>query len=314
MLYLFVVLKSTKKGGAMEKYVVGSGVLLTIICAAFISADTLTLQQGLNGFTGFRDTYIVMSTDSTPDVSDQLVVEGYHCSACIDERAIIQVDLSGIAPNKVIAKAELQLFSPSQPRRGAGTVRAYKVKKPWVTAEANWFKASNSVSWDKSGGDYGETAVGSLNYGTQINVWHTLDITSAVRDFVADPSSNNGLMLMLDPAMLTVTYVSSEGRQDQRPKLIITFSQSPVLNPMPVKSSLGFSIKAAAAGIKFGFPKQDQYRVAIEKINGSSVLTEWVYGGSYSLGIHGMAEGLYLATVTGKQGRFVKEIAITHHE
>jgi hypothetical protein len=282
------------------------------ICSAvrIASTDTLTLQQGLNGFNGFTDTYIVMSTDSTPDASTQLVVEGYHCSACIDERALIKIDLSGVSPKAAIGKAELQLFSPSQPRAGAGTVRAVKIAKPWIAAEADWWNASKSLKWTNSGGDYVSKPVSTLNYGTQVNVWHKLDVTQAVRDFIADPASNNGLILMLDPAMLTVTYVSSEGVQERRPKLVIAYSDAGVLTSKRLNRTGGFSVESAASGIRFGFPQRGLYHVALERLDGSNVMNDWVYGAAYGFAARGLPGGLYLATITGQQGSLGKEIVL----
>jgi hypothetical protein len=101
-----------KGGGGMGKKLVFSVLCLASVAAFIAKADTLTLQQGLNGFSGFSDTYIVMTTDSTPNLSSELVVEGYHCSACIDERALMRIDLGSFNKNVTISKAELQLYSP----------------------------------------------------------------------------------------------------------------------------------------------------------------------------------------------------------
>jgi hypothetical protein len=275
-------------------------------------ADTLTLQQGLNGFTGFTDTYIVMSTDSTPDQSIQLVVEGYHCSACIDERALIKIDLSGVPQNAVVGKAELQLFSPSQPRPGAGTVRACRIAKPWTAAEADWWNASKSLKWTVGGGDYDSKAAAALNYGTQLNVWHKLDVTQAVRDFIANPASNNGFMLMLDPSMLTVTYVSSDGIQERRPKLVVAYSGAGVLSSVRLKRTPGFSIESAASGIRFGFPRPGLYRVDVERLDGSMVMNDRVYGAAYGFAARGLPSGLYMAHAAGNQGGLGKEITVMH--
>jgi hypothetical protein len=295
----------------MIKILFAASLLIAFSGIRSIYPDTLTLQQGLNGFAGFTDTYIVMSTDSTPDLSPQLVVEGYHCSACIDERALIKIDVSGIPLNAVIGKAELQLFSPSQPRAGAGTVRAVKVAKPWVPAEADWWNASKNLKWTNGGGDYISKPVATLNYGTQLNVWHKLDVTQAVRDFIADPASNNGFMLMLDPAMLTVTYVSSEGSQDKRPKLVVTYSGSGVLTSKRNARAGGFSVEAGATGIRFGFPERGLYHVAITRLNGSRVMSDWVCGAAYGPAARGLPGGLYMARISGKQGSLEKEIVVT---
>jgi hypothetical protein len=293
-----------KKGGS--KYVF----FFLGLVVSFLYADTLTLQQGLNGFSGFSDTYIVMTTDSTPSLSPELVVEGYHCSACIDERALIRIDLSSLAKNMTIDKAELLVFSPSQPRPGSGVVEVYKVSRSWVDSEANWFNATENAKWSKAGGDVLSGSVAKLEYGTQVNVWHKLDVTKAVKDFIADPASNFGLMLRLSPAMLTVTYVSSQGPQEKRPKLVLTYpsagvSAMPARDPLPI-----INIGQTKSGISFIFPKTGSRQISLTQMNGASIFNEWIKGDTYLLGIGNFANGPYVVKISGNNERFQKRIFI----
>lgn len=273
--------------------------------------DTLTLQQGLNGFSGFSDTYVVMSTDSTPSLSSELVVEGYHCSACIDERALLRIDLSTIDKNRTISKAELQLYSPSQPRAGAGVVEAYTMTRTWVDSSANWFNATPGVKWTKAGGDYLTAATATLNYGTQINVWHKLDVTKAVKEFVADPASNLGFMLKLDPAMLTVTYVSSQGAQEKRPKLVIAYSAAGVIDSRLTNNLSRPKIGIAGSGINFAFSDNGSHHIRLARLNGEKIIDRIVQGASFVFQEPAIAHGTYVTEVSDKSGRLSKEIFIS---
>ena len=285
-------------------------VLFSVFFVAFAVADTLTLQQGLNGFSGFFDTYIVMSTDSAPHLSQELVVEGYHCSACIDERALMRVDLTSLDKKMTITKAELQLFSPSQPRPGSGVVEVYKMTQPWADSEANWFNATKSAKWSKAGGDFLSAGVAAISYGTQVNVWHTFDVTKAIRDFVADPASNLGLMLKLDPAMLTVTYVSSQGTQEKRPKLVLTYTTSAVSFSPSVPVSSRSRIEPMPSGMYFGFSQEGSHHIKLSRINGEMICDRWVSGGSYTLGMPNLSMGPYMAQISGDHERYQKEIIV----
>jgi hypothetical protein len=295
----------------------GKRVFLFVFCiisiAVFLAqADTLTLQQGLNGFSGFSDTYIVMTTDSTPNLSSELVVEGYHCSACIDERALMRIDLGSLNKNVTITKAELQLYSPSQHRPGSGTVQVYKMSIPWADSEANWFNADKNTKWSNAGGDIATASIAKLQYGTKTNVWHNFDITSAVRDFAANPASNLGVMLKLDPSMLTVTFVSSQGTQEKRPKLVITYSKTGVaFSTLKQRSNAPLNINQVGSGISFAFSDNGRHHVKLDRMNGEVVFDKWINGTSYVLGVSGLAKGPYLAQAFGNQEELSKEIVIT---
>jgi hypothetical protein len=258
-------------------------------------AETVTYQQGFDGYDGCIDTYVVMSTDSTPADATTLIVEGYHCSACIDQRTLIRYDLTAFDKNFTITKAELMVYSPRQPRPGPGTIRAYKISKAWTPAEANWFNATQSVRWSKAGADFDTAAQATLTYTTQVNVWHTLDVTGAVKGFVSNPETNFGLLLKLDPAMYTVAYVSSEGATtSQRPKLVITYSNAAIKNTLrPVNSLNPVIIHPMETGLHLILPDDRMFRVRMESLDGSTVFNQIISGPEFFLDTRNIPAGSY---------------------
>lgn len=278
----------------------------SFIIAAFFfgfpSADTLTFQQGLNGYTGCSDTYVVMSSDSTPDNASTLIVEGYHCSACIDQRTLIRFDLGSIDKNATITSAKLMLYSPRQPRPGEGTIRAFKIGKSWVPGEANWFNASQSVRWTKQGADFDTVTQATLTYSITVNTWHTLDVAKAIKDFIANPESNFGLLLKLDPAMYTVAYNSSENtKSDQRPKLIVVYTGASVRQSTDTaRNSASFSILRSGNNLTLTVSDHDQNRVLLTRLNGESVFDERFTGPTFTIYTGSITPGMYGIMVNGK--------------
>jgi hypothetical protein len=259
------------------------------------AAETVTYQQGVDGYGGCMDTYVVMSTDSTPADATTLIVEGYHCSACIDQRTLIRYDMASIDKNATIIKAELMVYSPRQPRPGAGTVRAYKISRAWTPADANWFNATQSVRWTKAGADFDTVPQATLTYTTQVNVWHTLDVTAAIKGFVSNPETNYGLLLKLDPAMYTVAYVSSEGATtSQRPKLVVTYSTAAVKNSLrPVNALNAVEIRPIGIGLLMRLPDNGPYQVRMERLNGSMVFNRTLSGPEFFVDTRNLSAGSY---------------------
>jgi hypothetical protein len=269
---------------------------------ALTTAETVTYQQGVDGYNGFMDTYVVMSTDSTPADASTLIVEGYHCTACIDQRTLISYDLASLDKNITITKAELMVYSPRQPRPGPGTIRAYKISKAWTPAEANWFNATQSVRWAKAGADFDTATQAMLTYTTQVNVWHTLDVTAAIKGFVSNSETNFGLLLKLDPAMYTVAYVSSEGATiSQRPKLVVTYSSAAVKSNLKSMNALrAVLIRPMGIGLLLSFPDNGIYRVRMESLDGSTVLYQSLQGPDYFIDTRNFSAGSYVIVSQGQ--------------
>lgn len=183
--------------------------LLLIAFSCTVSyGDTLVFKNN-SSYSGSTDSYLVMNTDKAQGQKELLVLEGYHCSACIDQRVLIKFDLTTIDTTSIIDDAYLSLYCYDQPRPGAGKVNVYTTSRPWDEVTATWYKATSNDSWLNSGGDYSNTAQ-VYNYGTATKSWHVVNVTNFVRSFIKNPSTNNGFYLYMQPLMLTVRYVSAD--------------------------------------------------------------------------------------------------------
>ncbi len=105
----------------------------------------------------------------------------------------------------------------------SGDYNIYKITKSWQETGTNW-----SSPWSKAGGDYGSTKLGSYNYnGSENNVWHTFDVKSAVEEFIVNPGSNFGFLIIAEPSGTPEQenyYRSSDyTTQSERPKLTVTY-------------------------------------------------------------------------------------------
>lgn len=278
--------------------------LCTFVLMRNLFADSITVNN-------IEDTYIVMNSDSTPDQLSNLIVEGYDCSACIDQRTLLKIDLSAFDKSTTINKAELKLYSPSQPRPGPGIIRVYKMTKSWLPAEANWYYATKSTRWSTPGGDFNLTPRASFQYSSQVNVWHTYDVTSIVRELVAKPDSNFGIMLKMDPIMLTVTYVSSNSSStDLRPRLIITTSTSVItgLQSHSIKFAPTYSISNSQ--IKLTFSNDMMHSVVLGDLNGRVFLNNSITGNNYTIPLHNINPGFYIIRTNGIEGANTQTLTI----
>ena len=103
-----------------------------------------------------------------------------------------------------------------------GELRAYDVTTAWAENTATW-----KTPWVQPGGDYVEPAVGAASIDrNMVGKWITIDVTPLVAKWVADPTSNHGLMLRLRKVSSITGYrfASSEHwATTNRPKLEVSY-------------------------------------------------------------------------------------------
>jgi len=199
---------------------------------------TLTLQEGINGYSGTRDTFIDLWNPST----------GYGGAAQVRLRTpdvrngLIRFDLAGVPPQALsngVRGAALSLYTGSRSNSNSTEYAAYQVNRPWVENQSTWLQAAAGQPWSQAGangvpGDRSGTALDSRLLES-VNVRWGLDVTDAVVNWLANPASNNGLLLRAtDPDEVEYTVSSRENSAlDQRPRLLIVY---PLATPTPTPS------------------------------------------------------------------------------
>jgi hypothetical protein len=280
------------------------------VCMA-INAETLLFQNGANGYTGCSDTYLIMNSASAQGAKDKLEVEGYHCPACIDERLLIKFDLSSIPKTTQIVKATMSLYCTAQPRPGSGTINIYLVPAAWDEAAATWTKAGGSVNWTKAGGDFNAIKTGSYTFGTDINVWQTIDVTTAVAKNIQNPETNFGFHFYMEPAMLTVRYASSNSTdQIHRPMLTLEVSGASVRYEafrgyIPVLSTV-----RSANAISFFSSGLSIRKVTLCSIDGRVIASATGTGNRIDLNSSAVSSGMYFAIINADKNVYTLKIAI----
>ena len=118
-------------------------------------------------------------------------------------RSLAQFDFSAIDPTYPVDQATLWVYVDAfSGADKAAELRAYEVTTPWDAATATW-----KTPWTTAGGDYVEPAAGAVAISSaDVDGWLELDITTLVQQWVADPASNQGLILRLGGTEKFTTY------------------------------------------------------------------------------------------------------------
>jgi len=183
----------------------------------------LTLQNGLDGYTGWEDTWI---SEDTPD-TNWGSTERMHLQYTTQDRQLHKFGLSQIPSGATINSATFS-FYVYEISSGTPTVNIYRVIKHWEEMEATYNDAETGVAWGtpglQSGVDYDGTVIDTSAPVTTTG-WVDLDIAALVQDWVDGTYANEGVMLRLSSNGHLKTNMSEYADvQGQRPKLYVTYT------------------------------------------------------------------------------------------
>ena len=138
-------------------------------------------------------------------------------------RSLLAFDVSSISFRHPVEKAILSVFLDATTGGAVdGQLQAFEVTTPWAENTATW-----GTPWVKPGGDFVVSAVGSAPVDrSMVGKWITIDVTPLVAKWVADPTSNDGLMLRLRKVSSITGYRFNSSEHwvtANRPKLEVSY-------------------------------------------------------------------------------------------
>jgi hypothetical protein len=152
-----------------------------------------------------KDTWVDKTNSTTSYGSDTTLK--IRPSAGVDQRALVQFDLSSIPPGSTVLSATLYLTVTSG---GNYAVQFYPVTQAW----------SETVTWDTQP-TYDGTSAGSLALSTTACTQVTVFSTALVTSWINDPASNYGVYLYPPGGSGQAIFSSREGAYP--PVLVITY-------------------------------------------------------------------------------------------
>jgi hypothetical protein len=199
------------------------------------------LQQLVSpaGYSGTTDTFISDFGDPEANYGG----EGAMRLRSNDHRAsLIRFDLSSIDASARVYSATLHLYSQSRTNLNPLPVSAHRALRSWNEFEATWnlatlaqrwaFPGANGLTTDRSPDAFATTVL------TGTSLWTHWDVTGLVQDWVADASSNSGVILkagsgaQVEYSLVAAQYLANP---NLRPRLDILYAlpQQPTPPPTP---------------------------------------------------------------------------------
>jgi hypothetical protein len=194
-----------------------------------IGPFTVTLQQGLEGYTGTEDTYLSQANPSQHFDQETRIRVG-------DARrlnGLLRFDLSAIPSGADIAEATLRLYGFDSRFGRDIAVSLHVISRTVTVSEATWSQSRQSETWAIAGcGDVrtDRRAAPEHTFTTAgLRRWYDIDVSSAVQQWVSGDVGNNG-WLLLGPegdeevhAFAPAEYPTA----NLRPMLLVTYFTAP---------------------------------------------------------------------------------------
>ncbi|MBL0334030.1 MAG: DNRLRE domain-containing protein [Chitinophagaceae bacterium] len=195
-------------------------------------SNTLVLQDGVNSYTGTRDTYIWDNSPATVRGADTSFIQDKNAAlAPADERkSLLKFDLSGIPSGATIVSAQLQFYVGVE---GQG-FNMHRMLVPWDEATTTYASIGNRYFLTNN--TDAETAVNANWPGVDTYVG-PITITlpaSTIQDWVNGTVVNNGwLMIGTDADDGQQLRSREHPSQADRPKLTVVYTTVPPVNLPP---------------------------------------------------------------------------------
>ncbi len=223
------------------------------------TTKTLSLRQGVDGYSAGADTYI-NGWDPAKKYGGSytlsLRADGDHPV----QTGLLRFDLAGRLPAGATVRFAVLSVRVTYVPNGPVPLAVDRINRPWSATDATWTQADGATPWNVAGANgvpadrAGQPADSRTVYpaftgsgGTDATIadWYGLDVTGLVAGWAANPASNWGMALRVDPqegapagggwdlvkdgfSIASSDYLTS----GWRPQLFIVYTQDP-LTPTP---------------------------------------------------------------------------------
>ena len=206
-----------------------------IFATVRLVGDTLSYQQGSEGYGGTTDTHLEQWTDQSGNTTrgEEPVLQVIINRDSVYADTLIRFDLPFLPAGAQITQATLDLAVTGRRFDEPLVITAYRMLKPWQEGTATWNQAAPGQPWGAKGAlqpgtDYAPDPLGVVTLqpgSTAAQVqW---DVTAAVAASASQPDGNQGILLRPTGGSRYLYTASSENADAaKRPRLTVQLRAS----------------------------------------------------------------------------------------
>ena len=162
-----------------------------------------TFQRGAAGYTGNSATYFDGAAGYNSSPYLRVSADNYI-------KSLLRFDVTTIPITETVAEATLRVYPITRTNGNSLTLAAHQVLADWIDSQANRTQRQTGANWNvagmAAGSDYAAEADGTATLTGVGSGWVEVDVTDMVRDWIANPAANHGLVLLAQAASGSVNY------------------------------------------------------------------------------------------------------------
>ncbi len=191
----------------------------------------------------------------------------------------------------------------------------YQITSPWEENVATWNKATSTANWKQKAGDHNSQAITphSFNPSKTLAKWHDIDITSAVRNFVKDPTKNYGVIIVLISKAEAVFNSSENSNIELRPKLTVDYEPVTAISHKTSLKQKGISISKVSQGFNIALKEFKNSDVNLYGVNGVKVKSFSPSQRNFLIPSHLLTKGVYFLKVRNRVTGNVSAIKLSNN-
>lgn len=197
--------------------------------------DTIAYQRGSHDYQGAADVHLERwddQTGSTPR-GGETPLKILYSKDQVYADALLRFELNGLPQGARVQEATLDLTTTGSRIDEPMAVSAFRLLKPWLESTATWMQPAAGQSWATTGArqagvDYDAARLSTVTLQNPVGSHVQWDVTGAVQAWLADPGSNDGVLLLPESGSRYLYAASSEAEQvETRPRLTVRFELQP---------------------------------------------------------------------------------------
>jgi hypothetical protein len=201
-----------------------------------IDTVVVTLQQGLEGYSGASSTYLSQNNPTRNYCQEPSIRVGAHRQLA----GLLRFELDSIPSNSALVSATLHLYGLERAQGRDISIGLFAISRTVDACQASWNQSRSGEQWGIAGCQDVQTdrspnsQASFTTSGTRH--WYALDVTEAVRGWLEGSQPNNGFLLLGPQDNSEVHSFASvaHGEQTLRPKLSLAYSAlAPTETPTP---------------------------------------------------------------------------------
>ena len=224
------------------------------LSAPALAQTTVTLQHGVNGYSGTTDAWLWSGAPDTNESTQQTINLRAATTVGVMKFAIFAAEGGPVPDGATITSATLSLYKYGT---NDGVFNALRLLRPWNVSQVTWNSAASGTAWQTAGatGANDVTSSGEAQFTLgSVEGWGDFNVTTQVQA-MANGNNHGWRLQAIGGSSLPHNFSAADDNDaTKHPKLTITYTTAPADNTATLQQGLNSYTGTSDAWLWSGDP------------------------------------------------------------